>query len=94
MGFWSQTGIFVRTVSIGVAAIIALWLFKVMATGAASMIERILQPIERTALQWLQDRAMARALGIDTDIIRARRKIETSAKPIDVPTSDGGKRQR
>jgi hypothetical protein len=76
MEFWNQAGIFVRTVSIGVSAIIGLWLIKVSAFGGASLIERMLLPLERRAFQWLQDRATARALGIDIDIIRVRRKSE------------------
>jgi hypothetical protein len=76
MEFWNQAGIFVRTVSIGVSAIIGLWLIKVSAFGGDSLIERMLLPLERRAFQWLQDRATARALGIDIDIIRVRRKSE------------------
>lgn len=33
-------------------------------------------PFEARLLQWLQDRASARALGVDVGIIRARRKID------------------
>ena len=76
MEFWNQAGIFVRTVSIGTAAIIGIWLLKVIAFGGARLIERLLLPIERRVFQWLQDRATARALGIDIDIIRVRRKSE------------------
>jgi len=91
MGFWDQAGTFVRIIAIIWAVIIGLWLLKVTAIGTVRMIDRMLRPIERRILQWLQDRAMARALGVDIDIIRVRRKIETAAKPIDVPTADGAK---
>lgn len=94
MGFWNQAGIFVRIIAFIWAVIIGLWLLKVTAVGVARMIDRMLRPIERRVLQWLQDRAMARALGVDIDIIRVRRRIETAAEPIVVPTSDGAKRQR
>ena len=84
MGFWAEIGIGVRSLSIVWAVIIGLWLLKVAGMGLALLIERVLLPTEIRALQWLQDRAMSRALHIDIDIIRARRKIETAAKPIKV----------
>jgi hypothetical protein len=76
MGFWNQAGIFVRTVGIGVSAIIAIWLLKVAIFAICRMVERMVLPLERSTLQWLQDRAMARSLGVDIDIIRVRRKSE------------------
>jgi len=91
MGFWDQMGAGIRALAIVCGAVIGLWLLKVTAIGIVRMIDRMLRPIERRILQWLQDRAMARALGVDIDIIRVRRKIETAAKPIDVPTADGAK---
>lgn len=91
MGLWNQAGIFVRIIAIIWAMIIGLWLLKVTAIGIVRMIDRMLRPIECRTLQWLQDRAMSRALGIDIDIIRIRRKIETATKPIDVPTASGSK---
>lgn len=83
MGFWDQMGIGLRSLAIVCGAVIGLWLLKVAALGIARMIDRMLRPIEQRALQWLQDRAMARALGVDIDIIRVRRRIETTTKPID-----------
>lgn len=71
-----------------------LWLLKKLFFGASDLFQKSAMPFERSTLQWLQDRAMARALGVDIDIIRVRRKIETAAKPIDVPTADGAKHQR
>lgn len=41
-------------------------------------------PIEERTLQWLQDRAMARALGVDVDVVRMRRRMETLRKPMSV----------
>lgn len=35
-----------------------------------------LLPLERFLLQWLQDRAMARALGIDAAVVRMRRRLD------------------
>jgi hypothetical protein len=37
---------------------------------------RLCLPMERKVLLWLQDRATSRALGIDTDIIKMRRRID------------------
>lgn len=82
MGFWHQMGVGFRSLAVVCAAIIGLWLLKVTAIGAMRMVDCLLRPLERRMLQWLQDRATARTLGIDIDIIRARRKIETSEKPI------------
>lgn len=82
MGFWNQAGTFVRIIAIIWVVIIGLWLLKVAAIGAVRLADRMLQPIERRMLQWLQDRAMSRTLGLDVEIIRARRKIETAAKPV------------
>ena len=39
---------------------------------------------ERALYDWLQDRATARALGMDIDLVRARRKIDTATSPINV----------
>lgn len=52
--------------------------------GAVSLsgrlIVRAMIPTESQLLQWLQDRATARTLGTDADVIRARRKIDFSGK--------------
>jgi hypothetical protein len=82
MGFWNQAGTFVRIIAIIWAVIIGVWLLKVTVSGAVRMVDCLLRPLERRMLQWLQDRATARTLGIDIDIIRARRKIETSESPV------------
>lgn len=84
MGFWHQFGIGMHALFIVWAVIIGLWLLKVIGFGIGRLIERLLLPIERHVLQWLQDRSMARTLGMDIDIIRARRKIETATKPVDM----------
>ncbi len=94
MGFWNQAGIFMRIIAFIWAVIIGLWLLKVTTIGVAQMIDRMLRPIELSVLQWLQDRAMARTLGVDIDVIRVRRRIETTGEPINVPTAEGAKRQR
>lgn len=43
-------------------------------------IAHALLPSESRLLQWLQDRATARTLGMDVDVIRARRKIDFSER--------------
>lgn len=53
------------------------WLaVKLFAAIMQRAITSFLLPIERRLLQWLQDRAMARALGIDAGVIRMRRRLE------------------
>lgn len=59
-----------------VAFWLGLWLLKVVASAGLRAACRILLPLEVRVLLWLQDRAAARALGIDIDVIRVRRKIE------------------
>lgn len=76
MGFWDQMGIGLRSLAIVCAVISALWLVKVTVFGGAILIERLLLPVERKALQWLQDRATARTLGLDITVIRVRRKSQ------------------
>jgi hypothetical protein len=41
-------------------------------------------PFETKTLEWLQDRAMARAIGVDVDVVRMRRRMETLRKPMNV----------
>lgn len=76
MGFWHDIRAGAFALSIVWAAIIGLWLLKIVGMGAVRLVERLLLPSERRAFQWLQDRATARALGIDIDVIRVRRKSE------------------
>lgn len=76
MEFWNQIRIGLHALVIVWAAIVGLWLIKVIALSSARLIERMLLPVERATFQWLQDRATGRALGIDIDIIRVRRKSE------------------
>lgn len=35
---------------------------------------------------------MARTLGVPVDVVRIRRRIESTDKPINIPASDGAKR--
>lgn len=42
-----------------------------------SVAPRFLYPIESKLLQWLQDRATARAFGTSVDVVRVRRKADT-----------------
>lgn len=94
MGFWNQMGIGMRALAIVWVVIIGLWLLKVSAVGTVRTIDRMLRPVEARLLQWLQDRAMARALGVPVEIVKVRRRIESSDKPINVPTADGAKTHR
>ena len=48
------------------------WLMP--ALGAA--IKAMLLPAECALLQWLQDRAVARTLGIDAAVVRMRRRLD------------------
>lgn len=41
-------------------------------------------PAETRILEWLQDRASARALGVDYDLYMARKRIDRATKPIDI----------
>lgn len=41
-------------------------------------------PLETKTLEWLQDRAMARTLGVDVDVVRMRRRMENLRKPMNV----------
>lgn len=75
-----------------VAGWTGLWLLKVTAIGLRNGIERLLLPAELRLFQWLQDRAVARTLGADIDVVRFRRKVETADKPFDVPDANGAKR--
>lgn len=70
---WSWPFVFIAVFWFG------LWLLKVMATAVSKCVGRLVLPLEVRVLLWLQDRAAARALGIDIDVIRVRRKIELTA---------------
>lgn len=73
----------VYAVTMGIAAAMAAYLAILilwwMLKGFGRSIERLLAPVERRLYQWLQDRATARTLGTDIDVIRVRRKSEFSA---------------
>lgn len=72
---WSWPLVFIASFWIG------LWLLKKMAMAVPAWIGKLVLPLEVRVLAWLQDRAAARALGVDLDILRIRRKI-------DFPVSD------
>jgi hypothetical protein len=91
MDFWNQMGIGMRALAIVWVVIIGLWFLKVSAIGTARAVDRMLRPVELRLLQWLQDRSMARALGVPVEIVKVRRRIESADKPINVPTVDGAK---
>lgn len=58
-------------------------LLKWIAIGLARAAIRSCLPLELKTLEWLQDRAMARALGVDYETVRMRRIMETLRKPKD-----------
>lgn len=66
------------------AAFVAWAIFKRIAAALFRAIITSCLPIEERTLQWLQDRAMARALGVDVDVVRMRRRMETLRKPMTV----------
>jgi hypothetical protein len=72
---WSWPLVFIASFWVG------LWLLKMMAKAVPTWTGKLVLPLEVRVLSWLQDRATARALGVDLDILRARRKI-------DFPVSD------
>ena len=73
------------TVLGGMFAVFVAWAIfrRVFAVLFRALITSCL-PIEERTLQWLQDRAMARALGVDVDVVRMRRRMETLRKPMTV----------
>lgn len=71
-----------KIIGVGIAAWSGIYLLKFIAISLGRLFERALLPIERRLLTWLQDRATARVLGIDTEIVRQRRKMETTDKTI------------
>ena len=54
----------------------AVYVGKAFLSFAGRAISWAILPSEKRMLQWLQDRAASRALGIDIAILRARRKID------------------
>jgi hypothetical protein len=62
-----------------VLAVIALYLARLFVVWLWRALARCLLPLERRLLQFLQDRATSRTLGVDIDVIRIRRKIEFTA---------------
>lgn len=62
-----------------VLAVIALYLARLFVVWLWRALVRSLLPLERRLLQFLQDRATSRTLGVDIDVIRVRRKIEFTA---------------
>jgi hypothetical protein len=67
---WSWPFVFIAAFWLG------LWLLKAAASAGSVAIGRLLLPLEVRVLMWLQDRATARALGVDIDVLRFRRKVD------------------
>lgn len=76
LGFALLGGLFAALVAWAILKRVAVALFRAVVTSCL--------PIEERTLQWLQDRAMARALGVDVDVVRMRRRMETLREPMDV----------
>lgn len=66
----------VNVISIVAGFWAAVYFAKFLIGAASRFFGWAFGPAERRLLQWLQDRAAARALGIDIEILRARRKID------------------
>lgn len=64
------------------AAFVAWAIFKRLVAALFRAVITSFLPLETKTLEWLQDRAMARALGIDVDVVRMRRRMETLRKPM------------
>lgn len=62
-------------------ALLAWAIFRRLAVAAFHALITSCMPIETRTLQWLQDRAMARALGVDVEVVQMRRRLETLRKP-------------
>lgn len=71
------------------AALVAWAIFRRVAVALFRALVTSCLPIEERTLQWLQDRAMARALGVDVDVVRMRRRMETLREPMDVKGESG-----
>jgi len=61
-----------KVIAIGVGG----WTAFYVGRSILSWISKNPLPLERTFLQLLQDRAAARALEIDREVLKARRKID------------------
>jgi len=66
-----------------VVAWVAWLVLKAVVISAAKLVAASYLPVELKMLEWLQDRAVARTLGIDVEVVAARRRIDTANKPID-----------
>lgn len=66
----------VKVIGVIVSCWTTFYVGKAVMSFAGRAIAWAMLPSERRMLQWLQDRAASRALGIDIAILRARRKID------------------
>lgn len=66
----------IKTIGIVAGCYAAFMFLRFSSRLLGRWVMRRLEPTEAKLLQWLQDRATARALGVDVGIIRARRKID------------------
>lgn len=66
----------VKVIGVIVACWTTFYVGKALMPFARRVITWAILPAERRLFQWLQDRAASRALGIDIEILRARRKID------------------
>lgn len=76
MGLVDTAIVFVKVVGGVWLAVVVLWFAKDLVWMIGRVLARALLPVERRILQWLQDRASARALGVDIEVLRVRRKSQ------------------
>jgi hypothetical protein len=76
MGFFGQTLTLIKVIGIVWIVVALLWMLKGAVFWLGGLLVRMANPLEFRLLQWLQDRATARTLGIDIDILRMRRKMD------------------
>ena len=72
----------VKILGVIAAIYIGLLVIKRLAIFTAALLERAAYPLEARLLTWLQDRATSRVLGVDVEIVRQRRKMDSTNKPI------------
>lgn len=65
-----------KSVGAVAAAYLCFMVLRGLSRASGHLLASRLLPAERRLLEWLQDRATARTMGIDVDVIRARRKID------------------
>jgi hypothetical protein len=60
----------------GIAIAVVGWSVYYCGRAATRLVSKRAFPLEKRILQFLQDRAASRALGVDIGVLRARRKMD------------------